>query len=834
MTDSTNPYRLPTNVAPSNYRLELTPNIDAASFEGRVTVALDVTAATSTIQFNSVDLNLEAITVTGADGVARSATAELDTTYERATISFSPALPLGPATLEIKYRGELTDKLVGFYRSSYKDDDGVTQWIATTQFEATDARRAFPCWDEPTFKATFDVTLNVPANLAAYSNSPIVSETPNGDGTRKVVFGRTMKMSTYLVAFVVGPFQETVALDVRGTPLRVVVPKGKLHLADYALSAGEFALSFFSDYFDIPYPGDKLDLVAVPDFAFGAMENLGCVTFRESALLVDPQSASLAELERVADVVAHEIAHMWFGDLVTMQWWEGIWLNEAFATFMETLCVEHYRPQWKKWLSFAPLRDQALQIDGLHATRPIEYEVVAPTDMNGMFDALTYEKGCAVLRMLEQYIGPEVFRDGIRRYLKEHSYANTVTTDLWDALESASGQPVRELMNSFILQGGHPLVTYADGQLSQSPFSYAATRTVDSAIGTTWMMPVLTRSANGGPLTRRLLGAASETLVADGPMVVNAGGWGVFRTRYGSRELLSLTSNLERLDELERNTLVADSWAELFASQITWEDFLAVARALGNQDEPATWQTLALAFDTVNRAVRDDQRPRLAALVREIFQPQFDRLGFGAKSDESELARQVRSVAIDMLGTIGGVAAVRDEARRRFDSADLDGDTARAVLRVVASTNHEGDYETFLARFRAASTPQEMQRYQWGLADFPDETVALDAAEKCFSEFRGQDGPIVLGLLGRNRVSGPAVWRFLTAQWDEAVTKFSGNLLLRTVTGIPNYITDRAFAAEVEAFHRAHPIAGEERRLEQLFERMRVGLDFTDAIRRQI
>jgi len=240
----------------------------------------------------------------------------------------------------------------------------------------------------------------VPEHLAAYSNSPVISETSNGDGTRTVVYGPTMKMSTYLVAFVVGPFEETAAVDVDGIPLRVVYPKGKGHLAPFSLEIGAFALRFFSEYFDIAYPGEKLDLVAIPDFAFGAMENLGCVNFRETALLADPENTSRIALERIVDVVAHEIAHMWFGDLVTMGWWEGIWLNEAFATFMESICTDHFRPEWKKWVSFNPSRDMAFTVDGQHSTRPIEYEVISPNDCRGMFDILTYTNGCAVLRML--------------------------------------------------------------------------------------------------------------------------------------------------------------------------------------------------------------------------------------------------------------------------------------------------------------------------------------------------------------------------------------------------------------------------------------------------
>jgi puromycin-sensitive aminopeptidase len=365
------------------------------------------------------------------------------------------------------------------------------------------------------------VILHVPAELAAYSNSRIVKETVNGD-RRTVVFGPTMKMSTYLVAFVVGPFETTAETVVRGTPLRVITPVGQLHLAPFAEEIGAFALDFFSEYFDIPYPGEKLDLIAVPDFAFGAMENLGCVTFRETALLVDPDHGlpgrnRTGRRRRGPRDCSHVVRRPRDHGVV-----EGIWLNEAFATFMEILCVEHFRPQWKKWSSFGTFRDMALQIDGLHSTRPIEYEVVSPDDMRGMFDILTYEKGGSVLRMLEQYLGADTFRDGIRLYLRRHSYANTVTTDLWDALEEASGEPVREMMNTWILQGGHPLVTYRDGTVSQSPFAYGPAEGT-SSIGENWLVPVLTRSLDGTDVAKNLLGSDALAVSAEGTLVVNAG-----------------------------------------------------------------------------------------------------------------------------------------------------------------------------------------------------------------------------------------------------------------------------------------------------------------------
>ena len=832
MTSSANPYRLSRDVVPSTYRIFLTPDIDAASFTGRVEIDVEVTRATTQVVLHALDLEIGAATVTSAGVAHRSSEPRFDEQYHTVAFTFDDELPIGPATLEIAFTGVLNDLLVGFYRSTYTDESGQSHTIATTQFEHSDARRAFPCFDEPSFKATFQVNLTVPVGLAAYSNSPETSSTDLGNGWRTITFAPTMKMSTYLVAFVVGAFEETPALDVDGVPLRIVYPLGKGHLTQLALDAGAHALRFFSDYFAIAYPGDKLDMIAIPDFAFGAMENLGCVTYRESALLLDPATSSMIEFQRVADVIAHEIAHMWFGDLVTMEWWEGIWLNEAFATFMSTLCTDHFKPELKMWVGFGIDRDAAMQIDGLHATRPIEYEVVSPSDTRGMFDILTYEKGGSVLRMLEQYLGPDTFRDGIRGYLKKHAYANTVTTDLWDALEAASGEPVREIMNTWILQGGHPLITFENGELRQEPFAYGPA-SGESAIGSSWRVPVLTRSLRGGEVHRHLVGDSPVAVDDLSPVVVNAGGSGVFRTRYGAAELAALSPHLDELEELERATLVADASALLLAGRITWQDLLTTARGLGERDEPNPWSSVAGSVALANRALTGAQHDTLIAQVRELFAPQLARVGWDPRPGEGDLAPQLRSILISTLGLVVEDPEVVAQAIRRYEGGELDGDIARAVLRVVAHQNRPGDYEVFLDRYLHPATPQEEQRYMFAITEFPDLTVAHDLFGRCFGEFRYQDAPLIIGLMTMNAVTGPSVWRELTTRWDEAVATFPPSLVVRSVMGVPTFITDEGFAQTVEAFHRSHPVGGDQRTVEQYLERMRVGLTFAATLRDQ-
>ncbi len=819
MLSTSNPYRLSDEVLPRRYQLSLIPHLEEARFDGHVEINLDIVNDVDAIVLNAVDLTFHHLMLKKEDGSRIPCTVTLDEETERATITTGDTITAGTATLAISFSGVLNDLLTGFYRSTYVDPDGVTQTIATSQMEATDARRAFPCFDEPSKKAIFDITLIVPEHLEAYSNSPVVSEVRPGDGTKVITYAPTMKMSTYLVAFVVGPFEATEAIDVDGVPVRIVYPKGKGKLAPFALEIAAFSLRYFSDYFGIPYPGDKLDLVAIPDFAFGAMENLGCVTFRETALLVDPATASRNEVERVADVVAHEIAHMWFGDLVTMDWWEGIWLNEAFATFMEVKCVDAFRPNWKRWVSFGISREMAMAIDGLHATRPIEFEVISPADARGMFDLLTYEKGGSVLRMLEQYLSEEIFRAGIRRYLTKHAYANTVTTDLWNALEEASGEPVATIMNTWILQGGHPVVTVENGAMSQRPFSFAPA-VGESSIGELWQVPVLTRPLGNSVVSRHILGESA--LAIEGPTVVNAGGWGVYRTAYGSRELADVMANFSDLDDLEQATLVADTWAATQAGAVELRDFLNLASVIVSSNETATWAVVVEALGTLNRMASDEQRPHLQAAARAILSPKFEQLGWEATSGESETLASLRAQILGALGTFGADEAVRSEALKRFDAGDLQGDLASAIIGIVAAVGRAGDYDEIYRLYKSADDPQAEQRYLGALSAFDDANLTRRTFEACFSnDIRTQDAPYEVSALLANRANGLEIFDLLCQRWDEAMNRFPVDAQSRMVMGVSRIVTSREKADEIASFLEAHPVKVGQRTVVQGIERLR-------------
>ena len=641
-------YRLPATVTPHRYEIRLEPDLKTFTFAGEETITVEIHEPVEEIQLNAVELEIDEVTLS-RDGDSLSGKAELDSVAERAILSFGQKLKPGTWSLKIRFRGILNDKLHGFYRSQYKDPEGQTHLVASTQFEATDARRAIPCWDEPAAKATFKVTLVIDQDQAAISNTAIEHERPAGNGKKELSFRETIKMSTYLLAFVVGDFKATAPVDAGGVPLRVWYVPGKEALTGYALEIGAYSLKFFANYYGIKYPGDKLDLIAIPDFAAGAMENLGAITFRETALLVDERTASRAELERVADVVSHENAHMWFGDLVTMSWWNGIWLNEAFATFMEMLAVDAWKPQWERWVSFGLSRGGAMAVDGLNSTRSIEFPVHSPSDAGGMFDVLTYEKGASVLRMLEQYLGAEEFRKGISQYLRKHEYANTETGDLWDALENSSKQPVRKMMDSWIFQPGFPIISVAKAvgghsiKLNQSRFLYARTAGTSAQL---WDVPLMIKAATDKGISEHklLLTSAGTTLELPGAVkwvVVNQGGYGFYRVRYSSDLLAGVTGALDKLSAIERFCLVSDTWAAVVGGLAPLREFFAMARMFRNETDLNVWRAILAGFGYLDNVVDEAHRPALHAEVRNLLQPGAGAPGMGTQTGRERIAKPV-------------------------------------------------------------------------------------------------------------------------------------------------------------------------------------------------
>jgi puromycin-sensitive aminopeptidase len=836
-------YRLPKSVLPQRYELTLAPDLSAFTYTGEERVTLAISEPVTEILLNAVDMDISAVTLTNAAGDTLNGTVSMVADEERARIALSGTARPGTWTLDLTFNGVLNDRLHGFYRSTYTDANGDQQVIATTQMEAVDARRAFPCWDEPEMKAVFSVTLVVDDGLMAVSNGQQVSETPQGNGKKAVTFADTIRMSTYLVCFVVGKLEATDAVDVDGTPLRIIFVPGKRHMADFALEVGAFTLRFFADYYGIPYPGDKLDMIALPDFAAGAMENLGAITYRETALLADTTTASHADLERVADVIAHEIAHMWFGDLVTMKWWNGIWLNEAFATFMEMLAVDAFRPEWQRWNTFSISRSVAMLTDGLQSTRPIEFTVRRPEECESMFDILTYEKGAAVLRMLEQYLGGKEFQKGIAVYLKSHEYANAETTDLWDAIEEATGEPSRKIMDSWIFQGGHPVVSVektADGnglKLSQQRFRYLASEDDTAA---RWQVPVMMRvkTADGIETRKVLLDGQSTTVDFGAPIdwvVANERGSGFFRTRYSPDLLSGLTTTLQdSLSAVERFNLVSDTWASVVAGLTPVSDFLAMAKLFGTETDRNVWVALLGGLEFLNRMMPAADRPKLQAFMRELIGPSVAKLGWERQAGDSDLTAQLRGTLIATLGTTGEDAAIQARARELHaafvqDRSAVDRDVVPAVIAITSHTGGAAEYDLFWSRYKAAgASPQEEQRYLFSLANFEDRGLVQRTLDLAMTpEIRTQNAPFLIGSLMGNLAGGELAWEFIKAHWDEMVARFPDNTHVRMLAGITALSTPR-LVPDIEAFFSVPRVRQGQKTLDQHLERLRINLAFRE------
>ena len=834
------PYRLPRHVVPIRYDLRLEPHLKTATFSGEETITLTINQPTAEIVLNAADLEIRTASLLATDGTNHALTIELDEALERCRLTLGTSIAPGTWTLRLTFAGILNDKLRGFYRSTYKDKTGATHLMAATQFEATDARRAFPCWDEPDFKAVFATSLIIDPSLTAVSNTAITSQTEE-NGKKIVLFSDTIRMSTYLVAFIVGTIESTDSTIVGQIPLRLWAVPGKKHLAGFGQDIAAASLLFFERYYDIPYPSGKLDLLAIPDFASGAMENLGAITFRETALLVDQRTATHAELERVADVVAHENAHMWFGDLVTMSWWNGLWLNEAFATFMEMLAVDAWKPEWKRWESFSMSRAAAFSVDGLQNTRPIEYPVRAPKDAEAMFDVLTYEKGASVLRMLEQHIGPTVFRDGVRDYLRTHAYSNADTKDLWISLGKAAKQPVPELMDRWIFQPGFPLLTASVNQsselvLTQQRFSYLDETQSPLARDQQWHIPVQKRVVAGGrPTTSRLLVKDTEARFPlpkeFDSLFLNEGGHGFYRVRYAP-DLLArlLKGGLDKLAAVERFALINDAWALAVAGLMPITEYLDLTAQFTTDRDKNVWALLLDSFAFLNRLIDMNGRPALESLVRERVSPAVTDVGWTPKRGESELTGQLRSELIGALGKLGNDPATQQRARELYaasktNPAAIHPDLVPAIVSILAFTGDHARYEEFTERFRTASTPQEERRYLFSLAEFRHKPLLERTLARTLNgETRTQDAPFLISAVMGNVYGREMAWSFLKNNWEQMDRLFPKQGLRRMCGGITALATPE-LERDVRRFFTSRKIDLGGKTLDQYLEQLRIAVN---------
>ena len=828
---SDNPFRLPRHVAPTHYDIRLELDFERLGFDGAVAIQIGVAQATQKIVLNSADLDYQSVELTGTEGEVSVTDISFDGEFEKATLTLAEPIRPGTYTLKFVYSGTINDQLKGLYQSVYRDADGNEHLIATSQCQSTDARRVLPCWDEPDFKATYQTTMVVPGSLEAYSNTSEVERVSLADGRVEFRFAPTMKMSSYLLAFIAGPFEATEPRVVRGTPIRIIVPRGNLHLTDVAMENAVFCFEYLSDYYGIPYPGDKLDHIAIPDFAAGAMENVGLITYRDAYLIIDEEKASQGELQNSLDVIGHEIAHQWFGNLVTLAWWEGAWLNEAFASFMELKATDAKKPEWKRWLAFANLEvPWAMGTDQLVTTRPIEFEVTAPSEVDEMFDAITYGKGSAVLRMIEMFIEEDRFRIGVGNYLSKHQYGNTVTPDLWEALDGVCVWPVSEIMDSWVYQRGFPQIEVrrAESGLHLSQRRYLAIP--DESDATIWNVPLQLRGVvDGKPFFRKvLMDNDEETIRLDGEVswiVANAGGHGFYRTSYADDLFEDLFSHLDELDDIERYSLVSDTLAFVRNGQVPASNFLDLVGRFEDETEHAIWSVIVGGLGSIEHHALDETvRDRFEEFVRRLLRPAFDRAGWTPEPGDTDLQRKLRGMLMTALGTLGHDEEVIDEAKSIVSRVlegddDIDPEIVTATLSVYAYNGGTNEYETLWKTYQKATTPLEQRRYLRSVAGVQDDALAVSTLDKIVDgEIRTQDGFWVFAqLLGGH--AGPAVWTSARKRWDDVLAVMPGMTRLRVVEGLPA-LSQPEVAADVKAFFAEHPIADAKRALAQKLERL--------------
>jgi aminopeptidase N len=732
------PARLPTDVAPVHYDIHLEPDAAALTFTGRETIDIVVRRETKSIVLNAVGLEVSEATLDGGTGAAVT----LDEAAQTVRLAFKEAVPTGSHRLALAFSGSIGTSAAGLFALDYSTDDGPRR-LLSTQFEPTDGRRVAPMWDEPAAKATFALEVVIPRDQVAFSNMPEAANRVVGD-TRHVRFQSTPKMSSYLLHLSVGDL-ERVSRTIEGVEVGIVMRRGAGAMAKFALDATAEILPWYNDYFGTRYPLPKLDMIAAPGQSsfFGAMENWGAILYFEPLLLVDPARSSQSERQAVFEVIAHEVAHQWFGNLVTMHWWDDLWLNEGFASWMASKVTDALHPEWKPWLRMvASSRERAMRLDAGSATHPIVRPIDSIEAVNQAFDAIAYSKGEAIIRMIEVAVGETGFRDGIRGYIRKHAYANTITDDFWRELEAASGQPITAIAHDFTLQPGVPLVTIEATEcnagttkltLTQSRFETDAR----AAERVAWRIPVRARSIDGGGEASLIMekdAPASLSIPGCGPVVLNAGQSGYFRTLYPPAQLARLRAGLSSVQEIDQLGLLNDASTLGNAGVVPATTHLDLARFVPAESDPLIWSLVAGKLAAIDRVF--DGSPEQAdwrKLARIRIEPQFQRVGWTAKPGQQDATAILREDLITTLGILDDELVIA-EATRRFERDASDPHALPAAIRQPAldvTARHASltTWEQMLARARKEVNPVEKQRTYVRLGAALDPALAQRALD---------------------------------------------------------------------------------------------------------
>jgi puromycin-sensitive aminopeptidase len=820
-------FRLSRDVLPLRYEATLTVDFAAKSFRGTQVVTLSLARPVREVVLHALALEIHHAELHSA-GAVLPATASVLPQSETVVLAFSGEVPPGEASLHVEWSGHFTEGLRGLYLAGE---------VAATQFEAADARRVFPCFDEPAFKARWALTAEVPDGLAVLSNGRVVERSPAPRGQLRWRFAETELLPSYLVALVAGPLEGCPEERAEGVPVRTWALQEKVHLTRFGQEAALAALPRLQLYFGLPYAFGKLDQVAIPDFEAGAMENAGLITYREVALLLDAATAPLAVQKRVAEVVTHELAHQWFGNWVTMVWWDDLWLNEAFATWMAYKVVDDWKPAWRVWLDFDAGKSVALHLDALRSTHPIRGTVRNAGEASEAFDAITYEKGGAVLRMLEGFLGEEPFRTGIRGYMRKHARANAVADDLWAALADASSQPVVEVANVWIRQPGYPLVRVAlDGQwvsLSQARFFSEPSAQAPEL----WPVPLVLRWADaaGEHETRVLLrqGAQRLELPASGPvhwLCANAGSTGFYRVSYEAPALQLLRRHLDALAPAERIALLADQWALVRAAQGRIADFLDLALAFGNETDDAVLDELVNKLGFVeSRLVEGEDVARFRRVVEGLLGPALANMGWEPRPGEGDLERLRRASLLRGVGGLARSPAVVGEASKRVQRLllerrpdALDANLLDVAVGLAARGGSGALFETLKASFPVEPDPATKRRYLLALTAFEDAGLSAQARRLLLEGgVPMQDVAGYVHGLVANRAGREEAWRLLRERWADVMARTGGApMLVRRVVEALSNLQTRAHLEAVRAFLAAHPVPEAQQAVAQTLERL--------------
>jgi aminopeptidase N len=829
--------RLPGTVVPDHYDLSFTIDLARERFSGQETIRVRVVQATSRIVLNALDLDLQGVTI-GTGASAQQAAVSIDRDKETATLTVPRPVAAGPADIHLRFAGALNSRLRGLYLSKT-----AKRKYAVTQFESTDARRAFPCFDEPAFKATFALALTIDRGDTAISNGMILSDVPGPTRTQHTLkFATSPKMSSYLVAMAVGDFQCAEGAE-DNVPIRVCATPDKMTLVQSALESAKAILKFYDGYYAIKYPFKKLDLVAIPDFAAGAMENTAAIFFRETALLADSRTASLSTRQNIADTIAHEMAHQWFGDLVTMAWWDDLWLNEGFASWMSTHPLVAWKPEWHLDVDEASANQQAINLDSMASTHAIHASVETVAEIEGAFDVITYEKGAAVLRMVESYVGRETFRRAINRYLQAHAYGNATSEDFWSAVAAESGRPVDRIIPAFIEQPGVPLVEITsiacDSQMSETRATFRQSRFMlvpgperDDRL---WQIPVSyvvngSKAPASAPGSFLLSDRTHTEVVARGcvPWVfANAGAQGYYRTAYPRDMLRALAPNvLTALTAPERLSLVEDEWALVRAARHSVADYLTIAAGFGREQTSGVLRLVTSRFGFIHQYLTTDTtRPTFQEFVRAQLRPSFDILGVEAAGSDNDDRRALRAVVVTALGTTGEDPDVVAQSRTAVDralagTAALDPTAATALVTVAAAHGDARLYEALTAAADRATSPEDHYRYLNALPAFRDPALIERALQETRSRVKNQDTALYLARFFDNAAARDRAWTFIKESWSDLESKLRVAFGEGRVVGALGAFCDARTRDDIRTFFAAHPLPTASRTLGETLERI--------------